>query len=45
MRHRPLETNRHQVIQELRHQLRYAASLDEQEAIRRELNFWIHYRQ
>jgi hypothetical protein len=35
--------NRRQVINELRHQLRYA-SVEEQSRIRQELNFWMQHR-
>lgn len=37
------QQHRHQVIEELRHQLRYASEA-ERSQIRRELNFWLSYR-
>jgi hypothetical protein len=43
MRRETSRSNRHQIIEELRHQLRYA-SLHEREGIRRELNFWLNNR-
>ncbi|NEQ33445.1 MAG: hypothetical protein F6K04_21020 [Leptolyngbya sp. SIO4C5] len=36
--------NRNQIIQELRHQLRYTSTPAERDAVRRELDFWIRYR-
>ncbi|WP_277882532.1 hypothetical protein [Pseudanabaena sp. FACHB-2040] len=43
MRREASKSNRQQVIEELRHQLRYA-STHEREGIRRELNFWLNNR-
>lgn len=44
MRHRNSEQERRrQVIEELRHQLRYASET-ERSQIRQELNFWLSYR-
>jgi hypothetical protein len=37
------QTRRHN-IEELRHQLKYASTVSEREAIRRELDFWLRYR-
>ncbi|HEY9880560.1 MAG TPA: hypothetical protein V6D29_19025 [Leptolyngbyaceae cyanobacterium] len=42
MRREVDKSNRQQIIQELRHQLRYAQT-QERDGIRRELNFWINY--
>lgn len=41
--HQSERRDRNRIIQELRHQLRYAAPSD-REAVRRELDFWIHHR-
>lgn len=43
MKREPAKANRQQIIQELRHQLRYS-NTSEREGIRQELNFWLTYR-
>lgn len=39
-----MKNDRQKIVEELRYQLRYARTVFEREAIRRELNFWIHHR-
>jgi len=36
-------TNRQAVIQELRHQLRYANTLEQREVLRHWIDFWMNY--
>lgn len=43
MRREVAKANRQEIIQELRHQLRYSQTHD-REGIRRELDFWLNYR-
>ena len=39
-----MRNDRRKVMEELRHQLRYAKNVAEREAIRRELDFWLRHR-
>ena len=39
-----MRNDRQKIMEELRYQLRYARTIAEREAIRRELNFWMRHR-